>query len=101
MKLFAEQRIRGVIGKMDEIDASLDPFLENWSLYRLGTVVRSVLRLGAWEIAHAPDIPTPIVINEAVDIAKFFSDSQSGRFVNGVLDKYAKSLPAKQPATTE
>ena len=101
MKAFAEERIKGVLGKLDEIDAALDPFLEHWAIYRLGTVVRNVLRLGAWEIAYASDIPVPIAINEAVDIAKFFSDSQSGRFVNGVLDKYAKSLPVRKPATAE
>ena len=99
MKSFAEDRIKGVLGRLDEIDAALDPFLEHWSLYRLGTVVRNVLRLGAWEIAYVPDIPAPIAINEAVDIAKFFSDSQSGKFVNGVLDRFAKSLPAKQPVS--
>lgn len=98
MKAFAERRIKGVLAKLDEIDAALDPFLDHWSLYRLGTVERNVLRLGAWELAYASDIPAPITINEAVDIAKFFSDSQSGRFVNGVLDKYAKSLSAKRPA---
>jgi len=101
MKEFAEQRIKGVLGKLNEIDAALDPFLDHWSLYRLGTVERNVLRLGAWELTYAGDIPAPIAINEAVDLAKFFSDSQSGRFVNGVLDKYAKSLSAKRPAAAE
>jgi N utilization substance protein B len=96
MKEFAEERIKGVLGRMDELDAALEPFLDNWSMYRLGTVARCVLRLGAWELLFAPDIPAPIVINEAVDIAKFFSDSHSGRFVNGVLDKYAKSLQSKK-----
>lgn len=95
MKDFAEQRIKGVLARIDELDSSLDPFLDNWSMYRLGTVERNVLRLGAWELAHAPDIPAPIAINEAVDVAKFFSGSQSGKFVNGVLDRYSKSLPAK------
>ena len=101
MKEFAEQRIKGVLGRLNEIDAALDPFLDHWSLYRLGTVERNVLRLGAWELTYAGDIPAPIAINEAVDLAKFFSDSQSGRFVNGVLDKYAKSLSAKRPAAAE
>lgn len=96
MKAFAEERIMGVLARLDEIDAALDPFLDHWSLYRLGTVERSVLRLGAWEIAYATDIPAPIAINEAVDIAKFFSDSHSGRFVNGVLDRYAKSLSSQR-----
>ena len=98
MKAFAEVRIRGVIGERANIDTELSPFLEHWSMYRLGTVERNVLRLGAWEILHAPEIPTPIVINEAVDLAKYFSDSQSGKFVNGVLDRFAKSL-ATRPFT--
>ena len=101
MKSFAEQRIKGVLGRLDELDAALEPFLEHWSLYRLGTVERCVLRLGAWEIAHAPDVPVPIAINEAVDLAKFFSDSQSGKFVNGVLDKFAKSLSGKRSGSVK
>ena len=91
MKAFAETRIRGLLRDRDAIDAELEPFLEHWSLYRLGTVERSVLRLGAWELSRCPDIPVPIAINEAVDLAKFYSETQSGKFVNGVLDRYAKS----------
>ena len=96
MKEFAEQRIRGVLARQDELDAALTPFLDNWEMYRLGTVDRNVLRLGAWELTYDSELPAPIAINEAVDIAKFFSDSQSGRFVNGVLDKYSKSLQSKK-----
>lgn len=91
MKAFAEELIRGVLRDVDSIDSELEPFLEHWSLYRLGVVERNVLRLGAWEISRCPNIPTPIAINEAVDLAKFFSETQSGKFVNGVLDCYAKS----------
>ena len=92
MKAFADERIRGVLRDRESIDAELEPFLEHWSLYRLGTVERNVLRLGAWELSRCPDIPAPISINEAVDLAKFYSETQSGKFVNGVLDRYAKSL---------
>lgn len=95
MKEFAEKRIKGVLRDMVAIDEALSPFLKNWEMYRLGTVERSVLRLGAWELANCPDVPVPIVINEAVDLSKFFSESQSGKFVNGVLDSYAKSLAEK------
>ncbi|MBQ9740824.1 MAG: transcription antitermination factor NusB [Kiritimatiellae bacterium] len=96
MKEFAEQRIKGVLAHKDELDAALDPFLDNWEMYRLGTVDRNVLRLGAWELTYDSELPAPIAINEAVDLAKFFSDSQSGRFVNGVLDKYSKFLQSKK-----
>ena len=98
MKAFAEKRICGVIRDRQAIDAELEPFLEHWSLYRLGTVERNVLRLGAWELSRCPDIPAPIAINEAVDLAKFYSETQGGKFVNGVLDRYAKAL-ANRPFT--
>ncbi len=98
MKEFAEERVRGVMREREALDAELEPFLDRWSLYRLGTIERSVLRLGAWELSRCPEIPAAIAINEAVDLAKFYSDSQSGRFVNGVLDRFAKSL-ATRPFT--
>lgn len=101
MKEFAEKRVRGVLSDVDAIDAGLAPFLRHWSLYRLGTVERNVLRLGAWELSRCSDIPAPIVINEAVDLAKFFSETQSGKFVNGVLDGYAKAIAGRQPETAK
>ena len=91
---FAEVRVRGAWAERDALDAALEPYLENWSLYRLGTVERAVLRLAAWELQNCTDIPSPIVVNEAVDLAKWFSESKSGRFVNGVLDKFAKGVRA-------
>ncbi len=91
---FAEVRARGAWAARDELDAALEPYFENWSLYRLGTVERAVLRLAAWELQNCADIPSPIVVNEAVDLAKWFSESKSGRFVNGVLDKFAKGVRA-------
>ena len=96
MKEFAEARVRGVLANLAGLDKSLEPFLDHWSIYRLGTVERNVLRLGAWEILHCPDIPNPIAINEAVDLTKFYSDKQGGRFVNGVLDRLSRSTSAKE-----
>ena len=98
---FAEERIRGVIRERDALDERIEPRLKNWSLYRLGTVERNVLRLGVWELENCPEIPQPIVINEYVDLAKFFSETKSGRFVNGVLDRYAKSLREQKTSETE
>ncbi len=98
---FAEERIRGVVQERDALDARIEPRLKNWSLYRLGTVERNVLRLGVWELENCPEIPQPIVINEYVDLAKFFSATKSGRFVNGVLARYAKGLRAQRPSESE
>ena len=94
MREFAEVRIRGVWESREALDAKLEAYLQNWSVYRLGTVERTALRLGVWELTNCPDIPVPIVVNEAIDLAKFFSSTKSGRFVNGVLDKFAKDLRA-------
>ena len=102
VRAFAEERVNGVWSERENLDAQIEPFLENWSLYRLGTIERNVLRLGVWELLKS-DIPAPIVINEAVDLAKWFSESKSGRFVNGILDRFAKTArsAAKQEKAEE
>ena len=99
---FAEERVNGVWSERENLDAQIEPYLENWSLYRLGTIERNVLRLGVWELLRS-DIPAPIVINESVDLAKFFSSTKAGRFVNGILDRFAKTArsAAKQEKTVE
>ena len=91
--------MRGVLAERHELDAKIELFLRNWALYRLGTVERNVLRICVWELIHCPDIPAPILVNEAVDLAKFFSETKSGKFVNGVLDKLAKDLRSPKAET--
>ena len=88
---FAEERLLGVLNNQAEIDELLKPLLENWDLYRLGTIERAVLRMGIWEMKWS-DVPKPVVINEAIDLANWFSSPKSRPLVNGVLDKFAKSL---------
>jgi N utilization substance protein B len=91
LKRFAEERTAGVLGSLVEIDALLAGLLDNWDLYRLGTVERAVLRMGIWEMKNT-DVPKPVVINEAIDLANWFSTPKSRPIINGVLDKFAKSL---------
>ena len=91
MKAFAEERVAGVLGSLKELDEILVPLLDNWDLYRLGTVERMVLRMGIWELKNS-DVPKPVVINEAIDLANWFSSPKSRSLVNGVLDKYAKGM---------
>lgn len=90
MKRFAGERIAGVLGSLAEIDGVIEPLLDHWDLYRLGTVERAVLRLGVWELKNT-DIPAPVVINEAIDLVNWFASPKSKTLVNGVLDRYAKS----------
>ena len=89
LKVFAEERVAGVLGSLKELDAILVPILDHWDLYRLGTVERAVLRMGVWELKNT-DVPRAVCINEAIDLANWFSTPKSRSLVNGVLDKVAK-----------
>jgi len=84
----------GVVEKQTEIDALLTATATNWRLVRMANVDRNVLRLGAFEVLHSPDAtPAPVVINEAIEIARRYGSADSPAFVNGVLDKINKSRP--------
>ena len=87
VRLFAEPLIRGALQHREECDALLRRHCKNWDLKRMAVVDRNILRLAIYEMLHREDIPPVVSINEAVDIAKKFSTQDSGRFVNGILDK--------------
>ena len=84
---FAGQLIAGTLEKQGEIDGVINRFTINWDLDRIALVDRNVLRIAIYEMLFRDDIPPVVSINEAVDIAKKFSTSESGKFVNGILDK--------------
>jgi transcription antitermination factor NusB len=73
-----------------ELDSIIVKVAENWDLNRMAVVDRNVLRLGTAEILFLDDVPDNATINEAIEIAKKFSTENSGRFVNGILDKVAR-----------
>ena len=92
VRLFAEPMIRGALEHRDEADAVIKKHAQNWDLHRMAAVDRNVLRLAIYEMLHRDDIPPVVSINEAVDIAKKFSTQDSGKFVNGILDKVKSEL---------
>ena len=92
MRLFAEPLIRGTVEHRDEIDEHIKNHAKNWELHRMAVVDRNILRLAIYEMLHRADIPPVVSINEAVDIAKKFSTEDSGKFVNGILDKIKGEL---------
>jgi N utilization substance protein B len=92
VRLFAEPLIRGVIQHREEADAKIRQYAKNWDLQRMAVVDRNVMRLAIYEMLHREDIPPVVSINEAVDIAKKFSTPESGKFVNGILDKIKSDL---------
>ncbi len=98
-RLFAEKLIRGVVEHRDELDAQIKKHAENWDLPRIAVVDRNILRLAIFEMLHREDIPPVVSINEAVDIAKKFSTQDSGKFVNGILDRIKGQLVRPARAT--
>jgi len=89
---YAVALVRGVEQNSDELDGLLRKYSEHWALERMPAVDRAVLRLGCYELAHEPTVPTAVVISEAVDLAKQYSTKDSGRFVNGLLARIAEEL---------
>ncbi len=102
-RAFTEKLVRGVTDNLDAIDERLDKYTENWSLHRMGGVDRNVLRLAMFEMFFDDQTPPVVVINEAVDLAKYFSSSESGRFVNGLLDRACKDVtrPPREPGKNQ
>jgi N utilization substance protein B len=98
VRLFADPLIRGALENRDEADSHIKKFAKNWELHRIAAVDRNILRLAIYEMLHRNDIPPVVSINEAVDVAKKFSTQDSGKFVNGILDKVRGELlrPARE-----
>jgi N utilization substance protein B len=89
---FARVLVRGVVAHQVESDEKLVLISENWDLKRIGIVERNILRLALFELNHRPDIPPVVTVNEAVVLAKELSSEESGKFVNGLLDRVMKTL---------
>ncbi len=100
-RLFAEELARGVITHHQTIDPLISQHAENWEIDRMGTVDRNAMRIAVYEMLYRDDIPPVVSINEAVDLAKAFSSIESGKFVNGILDRIRKGIdrPARNPNT--
>jgi transcription antitermination protein NusB len=89
--------VHGVAEHRDELDAILRKYSEHWALERMPLVDRAVLRIGCYELGWQPELPTGVVISEAVELAKQYSTKDSGRFVNGMLGRIAEDLRAGDP----
>ena len=89
--LFLLQLVTGVADHRDELDKELEPHLKaGWSLDRLTTIDKNILRLGLFEIQYCEETPDRVAVNEAIELAKDFSDQASVKFINGVLTHFVK-----------
>lgn len=95
IKEFADSLVLGVWEKKNEIDKMISKHATNWQIDRMAVIDRNVLRFATYELMFVDDIPPKVSINEAIDIAKKFGGSDSGKFVNGILDKINKTETKK------
>ena len=91
VKTYTEALVRGTMEKLEPIDKCIERFAENWTIERMATIDRNILRLSTYEMLYRDDIPMKVSINEAVELAKRYGEIDSSKFVNGVLDKIAKT----------
>lgn len=87
VKAFTSELVKGVEANSQAIDQEIVRYAENWKLERMAYVDRNILRLSGYELLFREDIPPKVSINEAVELAKKYSGSEAGKFVNGILDK--------------
>jgi N utilization substance protein B len=99
-RTFAWELFSGVMEYKPQLDEHIVRVAENWSLKRMAVTDRNILRLGAYELLHT-DTPSPVVIDEAVELAREFGSAQSSQFVNGILDKLLHQPEAPEQSAAE
>jgi N utilization substance protein B len=94
---FGGQLLAAVHRHRDELDRSIEQAADNWSLSRMATVDRNILRLGAAQLYYlAEEVPPKVAIDESIELAKIYGEDDSGRFINGILDRIYRDLKARR-----
>ncbi|HEY7650510.1 MAG TPA: transcription antitermination factor NusB [Methylomirabilota bacterium] len=91
-RVFAEALVRGTKQHQAKADDLIRQYAEHWALERMAVVDRNILRLAVYEMLWGGGVPTKVVINEAIEIAKKFGTGDSSRFINGILDRVHREL---------
>jgi transcription antitermination protein NusB len=95
LREFTERLVAGTLAHRDALDAIISKQADHWRLVRMPVVDRNILRLALFELLHEPGTPRPVVIDEALEIAKRFSTPRSSQFINGILDGVLKARPSE------
>jgi N utilization substance protein B len=98
---YAAKLVRGVVAHREQIDELLAEHAQGWTLDRMPAVDRNVLRIGAYELLWAPDVPDGVAISEAVLLARDLSTDGSPSFVNGLLARLLELKPTLEPAADQ
>ncbi len=98
---YTEKLCSGILENLPKLDSRISLASDNWSINRMGRVDKSILRIATYEMVFLTDIPYGVAINEAIEIAKLYSTSDSHTFINGVLDKIHISLLAENKDSSD
>jgi transcription antitermination factor NusB len=90
IRLFAKELITMTLDNIDYLDKLIRKHALNWQLERMAVIDRNIIRLASYELIFCGNIPPKVSINEAIELAKKYGDQDSGKFVNGVLDKITR-----------
>ncbi len=93
---FANSLMKGALENISTLDDIISKSAQNWQLKRMATVDRNILRMAAYELIYESEVPAKVSINEAINLAKKYGDEESGKFVNGILDKIKRDIDAGQ-----
>ena len=91
VRSFAMFIVEGVHKNRTYVDSVITKYAKNWQIKRMATIDRNILRIATFELLFAEEVPPKVAINEAIEMAKKYGDKDSGKFVNGVLDKISKT----------
>ncbi len=94
---FADDIFRIGMEHSEDIDSIIEKHAEHWRMERMAAVDRNLLRTAVAEFIGFPQTPKPVIINEALEIARKYSSPESVQFINGVLDSVAKEMDAARP----
>lgn len=95
---FGEQIVVGVLEHCSQIDQLIERYSEHWRLDRMSMIDRTILRIATFELLYRDDIPAKVTLNEAIDLGKRFGSTDSGSFINGILDRIQREIVPKTDA---
>ena len=96
IKEYCQWLVHGILTHLEEIDVSIQSVSEHWRIPRMALVDRNILRLATFELLFEKNIAPAIIIDEAIEIAKKYSNPEAATFINGILDAFRKKVEAKE-----
>ena len=98
---YARVLVEGVESSLASLDEAVQKASVHWRLERMARVDRNLLRIGAYEILHQPDVPVAVLLDEAIELAKLYGTEDSPAFINGVLNRLAEDAGRKEASTRD